>query len=223
MDVGIVSTVVAGLFGTLGVIVGFIIGKGVPKPQVQVSPDTERIEKEIKSLSESVKNLSETVAGLAKGEDLKPKLEPILKELENLKNLISSNNINLRSVNQVEESIKTVSNLMKTEKEPANIESLLTSIKDNVMVVRNEIQTLKFNVEDMKKAPKVDSEKLSLAIKNAERINSEAVRGDLLSLIRTIKGEDGSELKSIMDRIALESKELVVILKDLQNQLGVKR
>jgi uncharacterized protein YihD (DUF1040 family) len=145
-------------------------------------------------------------------------------DLENVKNLAGQKGIELTSIIQIEESINTLRNLQNIKPE-SGYESLLTSIKDNIMVVRNEIQSLKFDLEEQRKgATKIDVEKLKLAIKNAENINREAVKGDLISLIYAIKGEDESELRATMDKIALESKELTLILKDLlQKSSGVKR
>ena len=230
MDVGLISTIVAGIFGALGVVVGFFLGKSIPKPHVEqiTTSDSELIKmnNSIKELVNKVESLQTVIlsAETVKPENIENQIKDIIQNLENVKNLANQKGIALTSITQIEESINTLKNLQNTKHE-SGYESLLISIKDNIMVVRNGIQSLKFDLEEQRKgATKIDVEKLKLAIKNAENINREAVKGDLISLIHAIKGEDGSELRATMDKIALESKELTLILKDLlQKSSGVKR
>ncbi len=230
MDIGFISTIVAGVFGSLGVVVGFFLGKSAPKPPTEFKGDTatksleaDKINSSILEVNNEIKRLKDMLSLQPINEiNIKEEIKNITESLENIRSLINQKGINLISMSNIEESLNILKDL-EIKDLSHGYENLLTSIKDNILVVRNEIQSLKLDIEDKKKSySKIDVEKLKLAIKNAENINREAVKGDLLSLIHTIKGEDGSELKSAMDKIALESKELTLILRDiLQNSSGV--
>ena len=101
---------------------------------------------------------------------------------------------------------------------------MLTKIKDNLLIIRNDLQSLLLTQKEQSKTS-VDTDltyvvtSLESAIKLAKEINASMVKGELIALANSLKGNDRNELLKILDKEAITSKELVVLLSGIKKEL----
>jgi putative transposase len=110
---------------------------------------------------------------------------------------------------------------------PSIDQSLLTQIKDNLIIIRTDIQSLMQNKKKEKEV-KVDLTHLidtvNSAIALAREINARAVKDELIAFANSLQGKDRNELLKDLDKQALTSKELVLVLSTIRKEIkGAKR
>jgi hypothetical protein len=110
---------------------------------------------------------------------------------------------------------------------PSIDQSLLTQVKDNLIIIRTDIQSLMQNEKERKEA-EVDLTHLidavNSAITLAKEINTRAVKDELIAFANSLQEKDKNELLKDLDKQALTSKELVLVLSTIRKELkGVKR
>ncbi len=229
MDTGILTIVVAAIFCAIGVVVGFLLGKTAPHSEKRhESGDTTShignlesnigaLKYNVSELSKSIENSTQDVVRKQKGE-----IDNILTSIENLKEQISVSGLPIKSVSVLDD--------MLLELRGVNVNSLpslgmdeatVTKIKDKIDIIRAEIESIKLSMEEEKnrKQEKVqtpfDFVKIEKAVQFAKEINEEAVKGDMIGLMYAFKSDDKKDLLKSIDTIALNSKQLVLILEDV--------
>ncbi|WP_457568953.1 hypothetical protein [Desulfurobacterium sp.] len=224
MDAGIMTTIVAGVFGAIGIVIGFIIGKLSAKPARDYTPILREFEATVKSLQDKVSQLVDVVSSSTKEvlEEQKANIKAILDEIEKLKANLEESGLSIKSAETLDGVISELNNLLEASL-PSTVfdQQLITKIKDKVDIIRAEIEAIKLSLEENKKkkeepkAQPIDVDKIKEAINMAKEINEEAVKGDLISLMYAFKEDDKKDLLKSIDEIALNSKQLVLILEDL--------
>jgi|GEM_PF-2536090 len=243
MDVGIMTLIVAVSFGVLGMIVGFLIGKYSCKDEKSedhtgikallereisfISTKLESLQNEIKS---KIEKITETTAT-----EIKDRIENFVNEAEKLKEELNKAGISQGSILAFEKALKSLKNLNISV---PNIDySVLDRVNDNLSIVRADLQALAMKKEKESFSPplqsvqktvpfKVDSliDSINSAIRLAKEINARAVKDELLTLASLLKEKDKNEFLKDLDKQALTSKELVIVLTSVKKELeGVER
>jgi 7-cyano-7-deazaguanine synthase in queuosine biosynthesis len=110
---------------------------------------------------------------------------------------------------------------------PAVDNSLLTQIKDNLLIIRNDLQSLLLAQKEQPKTS-VPSTNVNLAsilssiesaIKLAKEINASLVKNEFIVMANCLKESDKNEFLKALDREAITSKELVVLLSGIKKEL----
>ncbi len=221
MDAGIMTTIVAGIFGALGIIIGFTIGKISSRPQKDFTPVLREFEAVVKSLHNKVSRLTEVISSSTEEilNEQKSKIEDIIGEIEKLKRNIEDSGLSIKSAEVLESILEELRGLSSKELPSATVdEQFMTRLKDKIDIIRAEIESIKISsVKSQKEveSPSIDVEKLEDALNMAREINEEAVKGDLISLMYAFKDDDKKDLLKSIDEMALNSKQLVLILEDL--------
>jgi len=93
-------------------------------------------------------------------------------------------------------------------------------VKDNLLIIRNDVQNI---LSSTKEAPNLDFTNLSVpidrALELAREVNKALVRSELLSLIVSLRDESRKELVKELDKLALDSRELVSTLEVAKKEL----
>ncbi|WP_456397202.1 hypothetical protein [Desulfurobacterium sp.] len=218
------TTIVAGVFGAIGIVIGFIIGKLSAKPTRDYTPVLREFEAVVKSLQDKVNRLVDTVSSSTKEvlEGQKANIKTILKEMVKLKTNLEESGLSIKSAETLDGVISELNNLLEVSLPSAVFDQqLITKIKDKVDIIRTEIEAVKVSLKENKrkkeepKIQSIDVDRIKEAINMAKEINEEAVKGDLISLMYSFKEDDKRDLLKSIDEIALNSKQLVLILEDL--------
>ncbi len=232
MDWGAITTLIAAVFGFLGIVVGIFISKFLsPKKEKgeeeNIVPELlSRLEKGVEEFESLLASLSRKVESLTKEEISKAEqdIEEILSLLNSLKENISSLELSQDSLQALDKAIKAAEDLKFSV--PQIDTSLLMKIKDNLLIIRNDVQALllsrKERVEEKK--PSSDELKKALsslesALKLAKELNANLVKDELIVMANCLKSEDKNELLKAIDKEALTSKELVLLIREIKKEL----
>jgi len=236
MDLGTATLFVAVVFSAIGVVVGIMIAKflsdreherlDLAEVKERIEGLTDRINFLVEELKEKLKKVKSE-----KIEELKLEVETLLSEIERLKS-------SLRQLDLSEDSISALNRaellLQEVDFHLPNIdESLLTQVKDSLLILRNDVELLLSKTKDTPKpvspAPVspildpslLDSVMTSLdsALTLSRRLNAHLVKGELVALANSLKNEELSSLVKELDDQALNSKELVVLLEEVKKKL----
>ena len=234
MDWGVITALVAVIFAALGIGIGFFMSKllSEKREEVQVSSIEDRIEGITNRISETVEKVNRKLTEL-KEEDvsqLKGEISSLEEEIKRLRSEIASLPLSSGSLEAVERAEKLLREIEFSLPEVDN--SLLTQIKDSLIIVRNDVQSLiQMEKEKQKKEIPLQTPELEnllspvdSALKLSREINASLVESELLALASSIKGDIGKEVVKELDKQALNSKELVLLLESIKKELeGVKR
>ncbi|WP_456465298.1 hypothetical protein [Desulfurobacterium sp.] len=225
MDAGIMTTLVAGVFGALGMVIGFVIGRmSSSKPVQDYTPILRGLESTVKSLQDEVVDLTKKISLSTEEilEKYKEQIEAIISQLEDLKTHIGASGISIKSAETIDSVINQLKESLNAPLPSVNLDDqVIMKIKDKIDIIRAEVESIKLSMEEAKKkeektaVPSIDTDKIKEAINMAREINEEAVKGDLISLMYAFKEDDKKDLLKSIDEIALNSKQLVLILEDL--------
>ncbi|TCK06441.1 hypothetical protein [Phorcysia thermohydrogeniphila] len=229
MDVGVVTAVVAAVFGALGIIVGLFIAKFTGKKEEKVESEPDKRTLKLETLADAVENiineLKAKVGVLTREsiDEVRDRLGELQTELENLKNEMENVGITGSSRQALERSVEILKEFDISL--PAVDNSLLTQIKDNLLIIRNDLQSL---LLAQKEQPKTSTSSANLAsvltslesaIKLAKEINANMVKSELIVMANCLRESDRNELLKTIDREAITSKELVVLLSGIKKEL----
>ena len=233
MDLGVITLIVAVSFGAVGIVIGFLIGKSSHKGESKKETVENRnvLDEKISVLSSKIEGLSEEVKARFSEfsktsiSEIERKVNELYKELDSLQqelNRLQLSHDSIQAFEKARRSLKSISLSL-----PSIDHSLLTQIKDNLIIIRTDIQSLIQNKKE-KKELKVDLSHLidtiNSAITLAKEINARAVKGELIAFANSLQRRDKNELLKDFDKQALTSKELVVVLSTIRKELkGDKR
>ena len=232
MDLGVMTVVVAVSFGAVGIVVGFLIGKSSHKGEDKKEVVEDRkVDEKISLLSSKVEGLTKEVKtkftefSKASIGEIERKVNELYKELDSLQqelNGLQLSNGSIQAFEKAKQSLKGIKLSL-----PSIDQSLLTQIKDNLIIIRTDIQSLMQSKKE-KKGMKADLthliDTLDSAIALAKEINARAVKDELIAFANSLQEKDKSELLKDHDKQALTSKELVLVLSTIRKELkGVKR
>jgi uncharacterized protein YlzI (FlbEa/FlbD family) len=228
MDWGVVTAVVAAVFGALGIVVGLFIAKFIGKKEEKVELKPSKEIQKLETLADAVENLINELKAKVQVltresiDEVRDKLQELKVEIENLKNEMGNVGISGGSRQALEKSVELLKEFDISL--PSVDNSLLTKIKDNLLIIRNDLQSLLLTQKEQSKTS-VDTDltyvvtSLESAIKLAKEINASMVKGELIALANSLKGNDRNELLKILDKEAITSKELVVLLSGIKKEL----
>ncbi len=220
-NIGLVTAAIAGIFTIVGIIVGFFLCKISVKPMRIEVPKTnieERFNKLLSNL-EGLKNNLKTLTS-EKSNDIRSSFESILSQISELKAPLKEAGVTRDSMQRVDNMINDIQSTLKT---PTTIDAnIFTKFKDNLSIIRNDLQSIKLNQSQRPRSKQTVKDILS-AIDTAKEINRACVASELISMVDSIKEPDKTKLTEALDRISINSKELVLKLKDLKSDLeGVR-
>ncbi|MEO2065515.1 MAG: hypothetical protein ABGX17_03330 [Desulfurobacteriaceae bacterium] len=234
MDWGVITALVAVIFAVLGIGIGFFMSKVLSekREEVQVSALEDRLEGITSKISETVERVNQKLTDLEEEKlfQLKEELSFLEEEVKRLKKEIASLPLSTGSLEAVERAEKLLKEIEFSLPEVDN--SLLTQVKDSLIIVRNDVQNLiQMEKEKQKKETSVQVPELedllssiNSALKLSKEINTSLVKSELLTLASSIKGDIGEEVVKELDKQALNSKELILLLESIKKELeGVKR
>jgi alanyl-tRNA synthetase len=231
MDVGVVTAVVAAVFGALGIVVGLLIAKFIRREEGKGEPELDEKTQKLEALADDVENiineLKAKVQVLTREsiDEVRDKLKKLQTELESLKNEMESVGITDGSRQALEKSVEMLKEFDISL--PAVDNSLLTQIKDNLLIIRNDLQSLLLAQKEQPKTS-VPSTNVNLAsilssiesaIKLAKEINASLVKNEFIVMANCLKESDKNEFLKALDREAITSKELVVLLSGIKKEL----
>jgi len=231
MDLGAATLIVAITFSAIGIVVGILISKflsGKESPQ----PDLNKIKERIEGLSDRIAVLVDELKEKIKKaqseriEELRLSVDNLLSEIERLKS-------SLHRLDLTEDSISALDRAETLLREvefnlPKIDESLLTQVKDSLLILRNDVETL---LSKSKESPKPSSPAVDLsaidslittldsALSLSKRLNALLVKGELTAMANSFKNEELTSLVKELDDQALSSKELVILLEDVRKKL----
>ncbi|WP_457678877.1 hypothetical protein [Thermovibrio sp.] len=228
MDWGVLTAVVAALFTAIGIGIGFFLAKVLKKEE---KPDYSilegKVEASLSRLQDTLRRVDERLSFLREDtvSELKKEVSSLEEEVKKLKEEISNLPLSPATLEAIEKAEELLRELNFNV--PSIDYDALTKVKDNLLIVRNDVQSL-LQIEKEKKreekASKRDTSQLlttvDSALKLAKEINRAFVRGELLSLAASIKGDLGKELVKELDNQALSSKEIVVLLEELKKEMS---
>ncbi|MEO2069508.1 MAG: hypothetical protein ABGX27_08405 [Desulfurobacteriaceae bacterium] len=243
MDLGVVTLGVAVSFGVLGMIIGFFIGKFSCKGQENKDDSAElklMLEKKLSNFSTKLQSLQSEVKNLLSQitensiAQVKSEIEKFISEIESLKSELQKVGLSPGSLLAFEKALESLRSL---EISLPNIDkSILTKINDNLTIVRADLQALAMKKEKEKTKPSAPQpqkaplevefliDSVDSAIRLAKELNARAVKDELLALASLLKEKDKDEFLKDLDKQAITSKELVVVLTGIKKELeGVKR
>jgi len=231
MDLGAATLVVAVTFSAIGIVAGILIarflsGREPPQPDLtevkeRVDGLTDRINLLIDELKEKLKKVqSERV------ERLKTDVDSLLSEIERLKSSLRPLELSEDSISALE---KAETLLQEVEFNLPEIdESLLTQVKDSLLILRNDVEMLlsKLKENQGQTSQSINPDLLNSVISSldsalalSKRLNTLLVKGELTALASSFKNEELSSLVKELDDQALSSKELVVLLEEVRKRL----
>ena len=235
MDFGVVTLIVAVAFAGIGIVVGLIISKLISaKRQSQL--DLFNLKERIEGLTDRINGLVEEIKEKLKRiqseriEELKLEFDSLLSEVERLKRELHQLDLSESSIEAIE---RTESLLQEVEFNlPKVDESLLTQVKDNLLILRNDVENLMLKLKEKAATPPPPSSpcldpaaldsvlgSISSAIELSKRLNTLLVKGELTALANSFKNEELTSLVKELDDQALNSKELVVLLEEVKKKL----
>ncbi len=229
MDLALMTVIIAILFSAMGVVVGFLIGKLSCKKSEAKSISSigkERIEGILNNVEDMVSNLKVKVDSLREERinDMRNEIKRLLTEVEEFKKEIKNVGVSQSTLEILDEISNT---LKKIDLSIPNIDnSLLQKIKDNFLIVRNDLETILTKCKSQSNTSQDYSnffasliDKVDAIISLSKRINATLVKDELIALAHSIKGDDGTEIVKDLDNQALHSKELLVMLEDLKKRI----
>ena len=232
MDLGAMTLIVAVSFGAVGIVVGFLIGKSSHKGEdKKETVETGKVDEEISLLSSKIEGLAEEVKAKftefskASVNKIERKVDDLCKELDSLQEELRDLQLSSSSVQAFEKAKQSLKGIKLSL--PSIDQSLLTQIKDNLIIIRTDIQSLMQNKKERKEV-KVDLthliDSVNSAITLAREINARAVKDELIAFANSLQGKDKNELLKDLDKQALTSKELVLVLSTIRKEIkGAKR
>ena len=232
MDLGVMTLIVAVSFGAVGILIGFFIGKSSHKEKGKKEVVEDRkVDEKISLLSSKVEGLAKEVKtkftefSKASIGEIERKVNELYKELDSLQqelNGLQLSNGSIQAFEKAKQSLKGIKLSL-----PSIDQSLLTQIKDNLIIIRTDIQSLIQNKKETKEV-RVDLthliDAINSAITLAREINARAVKDELIAFANSLQEKDKNELLKDLDKQALTSRELVLVLSTIRKELkGVKR
>ncbi len=232
MDLGVITLIVAVSFGAVGILIGFFIGKSSHKGEdKKEAVENIKVDEKISLLSSKIEGLTEEVKtkfsefSKASISEIERKVNELYKELDSLQqelNGLQLSNGSIQAFEKAKQSLKGIKLSL-----PSIDQSLLTQVKDNLIIIRTDIQSLIQNKKE-KKELKVDLTHLidavNSAITLAKEINARAVKDELIAFANSLQEKDKNELLKDLDKQALTSKELVLVLSTIRKEIeGAKR
>ena len=228
MDLGTVTLVVAVAFAGAGIVVGILIAKLLGGRDNRHT-DTENIKEKVEGLSDRLlmlveeinKKLEEIEADRI--EELKREVGELINEVERLKETLHDLDVTENSIQAIE---KASSALQELEFNLPQIDnSLLTQVKDNLLILRNDVENL-LNRSKETKSSGLDQtlietvlNSIDTAIELSKKLNTSLVKSELTVLANSLKSDDLASLVKELDVQSLDSKELVVLLEDVRKKL----
>ena len=232
MDLGAMTLIVAVSFGAVGILVGFFIGKSSHKEEGKKEiVEDRKIDEKISLLSSKVEGLVKEVKtkftefSKASIDEIEKKLNELYKELDSLQQELNRLQLSSGSIQAFEKAKQSLKSIKLSL--PSVDQSLLTQIKDNLIIIRTDIQSLMQSKKESKEA-KVDLthliDAINAAISLAKEINARAVKDELIAFANSLQKKDKNELLKDLDKQALTSRELVLVLSTIRKELkGVRR
>jgi len=246
VDWGILTLVVATVFAAMGVAIGLYLAKTLASKEEK--EDISSIEEDVKLISsrveEIVASLKEKLASLREDrlQEIKEEISRLEEEVRELRREIMALPISPGSIDALETAEKALKEIDFSL--PSVDNSLLTKIKDNLIILRNDVQALTLSLAQQKEREKErEKEKIeevpppppppaptipnlndlllsvNTALDLSRKVNVALVKSELMGLAAALKGDYGDELVKILDDQALNSKELVLILEQLRKEL----
>ncbi len=227
MDWGVITAVVAAIFAALGIGIGLFMSRffSGKEEKNQVSAVEERIEGIADRISETAKRVNERLETLREESlaELKREIASLEEDVKRLKREVATLPLSAGSLEAIERAEKLLREIDFTL--PAVDSTLLTQIKDNLIILRNDLQSLiQLEKEKEEKASQVpDLEGLLFSVNSAlelsRKINAALVKSELLTLAASIKGDLKEDVVKELDDQALNSKELVLLLEGVKKEL----
>ncbi len=228
MDLGAITLVVAIAFAGAGIVVGILIAK-LLEGRENRRPDAEELKEKVEGLSDRILMLVEEINKKLKKleadqvEELKREVGNLMTEVERLKEALHHLDITESSVQAIE---RASSALQELEFNIPRIDSsLLTQVKDNLLILRNDVENL-LNKNKRSKASGVDQalieavlNSINTAIELSKKLNTSSVKSELTVFANSLRSEDLASLVKELDVQSLDSKELVVLLEDVRKKL----
>jgi len=234
VDWGVITAIVAAVFAAMGIVIGLFMAKllsGKGDEEEKLAAVEERIQGITERISEAVESLKEKLLNLREEKlyEVKKELSSLEEDLLRLKKEVATLPLTSGSLEAIERAELLLKELDFNL--PTVDNSLLTQIKDNLIILRNDVQSLmqsQLQREEPRPELPFQIDDLLLSVKTAlrlsKRINAALVKDELISLASSIKGDLGSELVKDLDDQALSSKELVLILEQVKKELeGAKK
>jgi hypothetical protein len=205
-------------------LLGFGLASFLLKKKSSQESTLNLIEEKVLSSSDRISKILDRVNGLlsefkeTKLNELKRELLSLEEELKRLKEDASGLHLSEGSIDalhRAEELLKELNFSL-----PSIDNSLLMQVKDNLLIIRNDVQNI---LSSTKEAPNLDFTNLSVpidrALELAREVNKALVRSELLSLIVSLRDESRKELVKELDKLALDSRELVSTLEVAKKEL----
>jgi len=205
-------------------LLGFGLASFLLKKKSSQESTLNLIEEKVLSSSDWISKILDRVNGLlsefkeTKLNELKRELLSLEEELKRLKEDASGLHLSEGSIDalhRAEELLKELNFSL-----PSIDNSLLMQVKDNLLIIRNDVQNI---LSSTKEAPNLDFTNLSVpidrALELAREVNKALVRSELLSLIVSLRDESTKELVKELDKLALDSRELVSTLEVAKKEL----
>lgn len=229
MDLGTVTLIVAVAFAGAGIVAGILISKLLSKKEPS-QPDltdlkervegiTDRISLLVEKIDEKLKKLQTDQVG-----ELRKEIDGLISEVERLKKALLHVDITESSIAALEKT-----KLMLEELEfnlPKIDESLLVQVKDNLLILRNDVENLLRKTREEKPVSDINVtvinsilDSVNTAVELAKKLNVSLVKGELTALASSIKNEELSSLVKDLDVQSLNSKELAVLLEEVRKKL----
>ncbi|ADU96586.1 hypothetical protein [Thermovibrio ammonificans] len=231
MNWELITVVVAAVFGAIGLVFGFIIAKSLGGRKKEEEERLAILEERLIGVSERTISMAEELKSKIKElredklKDIRQEIEALQLEIHKLKKELATLPVSLspssyEALEKSEEILKEIEfNL------PSIDNSLLTQVKDSLLILRNDVQNLAIEAQKSKE-PAVDPvflkdllDTVESAVSISRNINASLVKDELLALAHSIKLDDGSELTKDLDAQALNAKELVVLLEELKERI----
>jgi len=239
VDWGILTAVVAAIFAAVGLVVGFFAAKLFfgREEKEDFSALEEDIRITVNRISEALGRLNAELDNLRE-----ERLSAVRRELESLEKEVSHLKGDVANLPLSPDSFEALGRAEVLLKEvdlslPSVDNSLLTQIKDSLIILRNDVQALTLQIQQEREREKEErrrrEEERKTAVSNLEdlllsvntaldlsrELNRALVGGDLIGIAASLKGDLGEDLAKILDSQTLNSKELVLILERLKKEL----
>ncbi len=226
MDWGLITAVVAAVFGFIGIVTGITLAKVTtggekklsPKPVEDIAPKvevlTKRIEETLSDLKEKGERLNQQLLSSVERE-----VEELLSSFEELKREIEKVGLTESSRKALESALEALKNFKLSY--PNFDNSLLMQVKDNLLIIRNDLQSLILSKEEKSSLNNLKdiASSIDSAISLAREINVTLLKDELSILADCLKKEEMDTILKDIDRQTLTAKELVLLLNDLKEMI----